>query len=125
MAMGNLSQKNIATTHSESYIVLKRIRCCRYASRSNWDVIFFTPLYTSLHLFYPSQNHNQTPKSSYIETIVDTITMTQEIDIPLDLKRVALLGAEETKLGDKKGAINNTEKEIYTSENTKTNLPFI
>ena len=51
--------------------------------------------------------------------------MTQEIDIPLDLKRVALLGAEETKLGDKKGAKNNTEKAIYTFENTKTNLQFI
>jgi len=31
--------------------------------------------------------------------------MTQEIIIPLDLKRVVLLGAEETKLGDKKGAL--------------------
>ena len=52
--------------------------------------------------------------------------MVQEIDIPLDLKRVVLMGAEETKLGDKKRrSQNNTEKEIYTFENTKTNLPFI
>ena len=36
--------------------------------------------------------------------------MTQEIDIPLDLKRVALLGAEETKLGDKKGALKQYRK---------------
>ncbi len=36
--------------------------------------------------------------------------MTQEITIPLDLKRVALLGAEETKLGDKKGAIKQYRK---------------
>ena len=36
--------------------------------------------------------------------------MTQEIDIPLDLKRVVLLGADETKLGDKKGALKQYRK---------------
>ena len=36
--------------------------------------------------------------------------MTQEIDIPLDLKRVVLMGAEETKLGDKKGALKQYRK---------------
>ena len=36
--------------------------------------------------------------------------MTQEITIPLDLKRVVLMGAEETKLGDKKGAIKQYRK---------------
>jgi len=36
--------------------------------------------------------------------------MVQEITIPLDLKRVALLGAEETKLGDKKGALKQYRK---------------
>ncbi|MDA0756740.1 MAG: hypothetical protein O2864_05490 [Crenarchaeota archaeon] len=36
--------------------------------------------------------------------------MTQEIDIPLDLKRVVLLGAKETNLGDKKGAIKQYRK---------------
>ena len=36
--------------------------------------------------------------------------MTQEITIPLDLKRVVLMGAEETKLGDKKGAIRQYRK---------------
>ena len=41
----------------------------------------------------------------YIDHTIETITMTQEIDIPLDLKRVVLMGAEETKLGDKKGAL--------------------
>jgi hypothetical protein len=46
----------------------------------------------------------------YIDHTIDTITMTQEIIIPLDLKRVALLGAEETKLGDKKGALKQYRK---------------
>jgi len=36
--------------------------------------------------------------------------MTQEIDIPLDLKRVVLMGAEDTKLGDKKGALKQYRK---------------
>ena len=36
--------------------------------------------------------------------------MTQEITIPLDLKRVVLMGADETKLGDKKGAIRQYRK---------------
>ena len=36
--------------------------------------------------------------------------MVQEIDIPLDLKRVVLMGAEETKLGDKKGALKQYRK---------------
>ena len=36
--------------------------------------------------------------------------MTQEITIPLDLKRVVLMGAEETKLGDKKGALKQYRK---------------
>ena len=36
--------------------------------------------------------------------------MTQEIEIPLDLKRVVLMGAEETKLGDKKGALKQYRK---------------
>ena len=36
--------------------------------------------------------------------------MTKEITIPLDLKRVVLMGAEETKLGDKKGAIRQYRK---------------
>ena len=36
--------------------------------------------------------------------------MAQEIIIPLDLKRVVLMGAEETKLGDKKGAIRQYRK---------------
>ena len=36
--------------------------------------------------------------------------MTQEITIPLDLKRVVLMGAEETKLGNKKGAIRQYRK---------------
>ena len=36
--------------------------------------------------------------------------MTQEITIPLDQKRVVLMGAEETKLGDKKGAIKQYRK---------------
>ena len=36
--------------------------------------------------------------------------MTQEIEIPIDLKRVVLMGAEETKLGDKKGAIKQYRK---------------
>ena len=36
--------------------------------------------------------------------------MTQEIIIPLDLKRVVLMGAEETKLGDKKGALKQYRK---------------
>ena len=40
MAMGNLSQKDIAITHSESYIALKRIRYCRYVSRSNMGCHF-------------------------------------------------------------------------------------
>ena len=41
----------------------------------------------------------------YIDHGIETITMVQEIEIPLDLKRVVLMGAEETKLGDKKGAL--------------------
>ena len=36
--------------------------------------------------------------------------MTKEIEIPLDLKRVVLMDAEETKLGDKKGAIKQYRK---------------
>ena len=40
--------------------------------------------------------------------------MTQEIDIPLDLKRVVLLGAEETKLGDKKGRSKTIQKRQST-----------
>ena len=36
--------------------------------------------------------------------------MTQEITIPLDLKRVVLMGADETKLGDKKGALKQYRK---------------
>ena len=36
--------------------------------------------------------------------------MTQEIEITLDLKRVVLMGAEETKLGDKKGALKQYRK---------------
>ena len=36
--------------------------------------------------------------------------MTQEITIPLDLKRVILIGAEETRLGDKKGALKQYRK---------------
>jgi len=36
--------------------------------------------------------------------------MTQEIEIPLDLKRVILMGAEETKLGGKKGALKQYRK---------------
>ena len=36
--------------------------------------------------------------------------MTKEITIPLDLKRVVLMGAEETKLGDKKGALKQYRK---------------
>ena len=36
--------------------------------------------------------------------------MVKEIIIPLDLKRVVLLGAEETKLGDKKGALKQYRK---------------
>ena len=36
--------------------------------------------------------------------------MVQEIEIPLDLKRVVLMGAEETKLGDKKGALKQYRK---------------
>ena len=36
--------------------------------------------------------------------------MTKEIEIPLDLKRVVLMGAEETKLGDKKGALKQYRK---------------
>ena len=46
----------------------------------------------------------------YIDHTIETITMTQEIDIPLDLKRVVLMGAEETKLGDKKGALKQYRK---------------
>jgi len=46
----------------------------------------------------------------YIDHTIETITMTQEITIPLDLKRVVLLGAEETKLGDKKGALKQYRK---------------
>ena len=51
--------------------------------------------------------------------------MSQEITIPLDLKRVVLMGAEETKLGDKKGAlkqyrkgnlhIQRVQRQIYSS----------
>ena len=52
--------------------------------------------------------------------------MTQEIDIPLDLKRVVLMGAEETKLGDKKGALKQYRKgNLHIRENTQTNLQFI
>ena len=36
--------------------------------------------------------------------------MTQEIEIPIDLKRVVLMGAEETNLGDKKGALKQSSK---------------
>ena len=36
--------------------------------------------------------------------------MTKEIEIPIDLKRVVLMDAEETKLGDKKGAIKQYRK---------------
>ena len=36
--------------------------------------------------------------------------MTKEIEIPIDLKRVVLMGAEETKLGDKKGALKQYRK---------------
>ena len=36
--------------------------------------------------------------------------MTKEIEIPLDLKRVVLMDAEETKIGDKKGAIKQYRK---------------
>ena len=36
--------------------------------------------------------------------------LTKEIEIPLDLKRVVLMGAEETKLGDKKGALKQYRK---------------
>ena len=36
--------------------------------------------------------------------------MTQEIEIPIDLKRVVLMDAEETKLGDKKGALKQYRK---------------
>ena len=36
--------------------------------------------------------------------------MTQEITIPLDLKRVVLMGASETKLGDKRGALKQYRK---------------
>ena len=39
--------------------------------------------------------------------------MVQEIDIPLDLKRVVLMGAEETKLGDKKGAFKTIQKRKF------------
>ena len=46
----------------------------------------------------------------YIDHDTETITMTQEITIPLDLKRVVLMGAEETKLGDKKGALKQYRK---------------
>ena len=46
----------------------------------------------------------------YIDHVIETITMTQEIEIPLDLKRVVLMGAEETKLGDKKGALKQYRK---------------
>ena len=46
----------------------------------------------------------------YIDHTIETITMTQEITIPLDLKRVVLMGAEETKLGDKKGALKQYRK---------------
>ena len=46
----------------------------------------------------------------YIDHGIGSITMTQEITIPLDLKRVVLMGAEETKLGDKKGALKQYRK---------------
>jgi len=46
----------------------------------------------------------------YIDHTIETITMTQEIEIPLDLKRVVLMGAKETKLGDKKGALKQYRK---------------
>ena len=36
--------------------------------------------------------------------------MTQEIELPVELKRVVLMGAEETKLGDKKGALKQYRK---------------
>ena len=36
--------------------------------------------------------------------------MTKEIEIPIDLKRVVLMGADETKLGDKKGALKQYRK---------------
>ena len=36
--------------------------------------------------------------------------MTKEIEFPIDLKRVVLMGAEETKLGDKKGALKQYRK---------------
>ena len=46
----------------------------------------------------------------YIDHAIGSITMTKEIEIPLDLKRVVLMDAEETKLGDKKGAIKQYRK---------------
>jgi len=42
--------------------------------------------------------------------MLETITMTQEIELPVELKRVVLMGAEETKLGDKKGALKQYRK---------------
>ena len=54
--------------------------------------------------------------------------MTQEIDIPLDLKRVVLMGAEETKLGDKKGALKQYRKGnfsvLLTSINKLSSMAF-
>ena len=47
-----------------------------------------------------------------------------EIELPIELKRIILDGAEETKLGDRKGAQNNTERETCTFENMKINLQF-
>ena len=43
-----------------------------------------------------------------------------EIELPIELKRIILDGAEETKLGDRKGAT----REICTLENLMTNSPF-
>ena len=51
--------------------------------------------------------------------------MTQEITIPLDLKRVVLMGAEETKLGDKKGALKQYRKGTIPVSYTHLTLPTI
>ena len=48
--------------------------------------------------------------------------MTQEIDIPLDLKRVVLMGAEETKLGDKKGRSKTIQKRKFTHQRIRRQI---
>ena len=86
------SQKRNFTENDTIYLTQEEENCtCKKRSG-------FTPRMTDFRSNY------------YIDHTIETITMTQEIDIPLDLKRVALLGAEETKLGDKKGALKQYRK---------------